>query len=330
MIVSAIVDPSVFGPQGIVDELARREAVALLEGIVQNGVLIDGPERNLLRASLQEAQQLPSTKKQQRLLLLLQEIIKQHKKYVVPCDRSLWKHGSADFAAGQIGALASILKPDVIVTLPGRRGEIVQAADRSVDVVPLIELSDSRYEELRRRMSQVELPLDQLARPEIEERIGRALKFAYVLRIFDYRMVASVQRAKWFLNGITFVARIWEAHCVVGDPKSRVIELITVGDTYTQGGFLSAADALKRLQTQIARPLALTISARVEVSVKRDKEPSIFHARGFEAKRRAFTLDPGFDAIGLDGPVRRCLLKAELAAEVHFQECRQLPTIPHN
>ncbi|GIW83133.1 MAG: hypothetical protein KatS3mg105_4940 [Gemmatales bacterium] len=328
MIVSAIVDPSVFGPQGIVDELSRREASALLEGIVQNGVLIDGPERNLLRAAIQQAEQLLSTKKQQRVLLLLQEIIKQHKKYVVPCDRSLWQHGSAGFASQQIGSIVGVLKPDVIVTLPDRAAAMAQAVGRHGGIVPLSELSDSPYEELRRRMSRMELPLDQLTRPEIEERIGRALKFAHVLRIFDYRMVASVQRARRYLQGITFVAKIWEASCVVGEPTSRVIELITVGDTYTQGGFLSGADALNRLQAEIAEPLASSISAQVQVVVKKDNDPSIFHARGFEAKHRAFTLDPGFDAIGTDGPVRRCLLKAELAAEVHFQECRRLPTIP--
>ncbi len=58
--------------------------------------------------------------------------------------------------------------------------------------------------------------------------------------------------------------------------------------------------------------------------MKEDAEPAIFHTRGFEARKRAYTIDPGFDAIGLSGPAKRCLLKSDLAAEGHFAECRKL------
>ena len=54
MIVSAVVDPSAFGPLGITDELSKREAIAFLHGIIDNGVLLDEPTRALLREALIE------------------------------------------------------------------------------------------------------------------------------------------------------------------------------------------------------------------------------------------------------------------------------------
>ena len=89
MIVSAVVDPSAFGPLGITDELSKREAIAFLHGIIDNGVLLDEPTRALLREALIEVSQL-NTRMGQRIQLLLLEIQTQHKKFVVTCDRTRW------------------------------------------------------------------------------------------------------------------------------------------------------------------------------------------------------------------------------------------------
>ena len=63
MIVSAVADPEAFGPAGIHDKLSRREAIGFLNGIVQNGILLDGPTKELLRASIVEADKLENVPK---------------------------------------------------------------------------------------------------------------------------------------------------------------------------------------------------------------------------------------------------------------------------
>ena len=87
-------------------------------------------------------------------------------------------------------------------------------------------------------------------------------------------------------------------------------------------------DADELLASNIQAPLRTGTSATVDRFVKEDREPAIFHARGFEARLRAFTIDPGFDAVGAGGAVRRCLLKSDLAAESHFADCRKLKDLP--
>lgn len=327
MIVSAVADPSAFGPEGISDELSKREAISFLQGIVANGVLLDEPTRELLREALCEVSQL-NTKMGQRIQLLLMEIQKQHKKFVVCCDRTRWQQLNPQTISQKCMALATTLKADVIVTQSTHLGPIQTAVGNGLEIILIENASESNFESTRQRLLQIQKPLDELETADIEEFVGRAVKYSPTIRVFDYRMIGSDKRTAKYVAGIMFFISIWEKWCVVGQASSRTVELYTVGNTYTQGGFLNGADADSRLQTHIQAPLSSSITAIVTRFVKQDRDPGIFHARGFEARQRAFTIDPGFDAIGVNGATRRCLLKADLAAESHFDECRKLKDLP--
>jgi hypothetical protein len=258
---------------------------------------------------------------------LLEEIGKQHKKFVACCDRKNWQDHDTSTIADKCSLLARLLKADVIVTQPANLASIQQGITGRVEVVSISDVSESRCEDKRREMSRLDAPLDQITPAAIEELLGRAVRYSPTLRVFDFRMVGSPKRTKHYLAGIQFLASIWERWCVVGEPTSRTIELYTVGNTQTQNGHLSGAEANTRVEEHIERPLSEAITASVTHCVKQDIEPSIFHTRGFVVKGRAYTIDPGFDAIGLKGPVRRCVFNASLAAEKHFAECRGLRTL---
>lgn len=323
MIVSAVADPSAFGPQGISDELSKREAIAFLNGIIANGVLLDGPTMELLRQALGEVSQL-STNMGQQIELLLVEIRKQHKKFVVTCDQTRWERNTTSTIPQKCSALAATLKADVIVTQPTHLTAVQMAVGAAVEVCLLRDASQSKYEASRIRLLQIHKPLDELSPAEVEEFVGRAFKYAPTIRFFGYRMIGSVKRTAKYVVGIQYFVSIWERWCVIGDAGSRQVELYTIGNTTTQSGFLSGAAADTLLATRIQTPLSSAVKATVLRFVKEDRDPAIFHARGFEACHRAFTIDPGFDAIGVNGAIRRCLLKADLAAESHFADCRKL------
>ena len=323
MIVSAVADPTAFGPDGVTDELSKREAIAFLQGIMENGVLLDSPTKELIRQALECVGTL-STKMGQRIQLLLVEIQKQHKKIIVTCDKSRWQSWSPATVPEKCSKLASSFKADAVVTQSKSHQEISNAVGASIEVLLVSDVSQSTFEDTRRRVRQVAKPLDELKPTEIEELIGRATKYAATVRFFDYRMVGSRQRTTKYLAGIRFVATIWENWCVVGDASSRCVELYTVGDTNMQGGYLKADEAKDRLETLIQQPLDSAITANVNRFVKRDEDPGVFHTRGFEAHRRAFTIDPGFDAIGDAGPIRSCILSPAPAAELYFTQCRGL------
>lgn len=330
MIVSVIADPSIFGPVCVTDELSSREVVGLLRGVLQNGVLLSDPSRQLIRNAMTEADTLSKqpggTQRGQRISLVLQEIYKQHKKYIVSCEEAKWTAANPSTIVDQIIVLHSHLQADVVVAPVERHGALKGGMTKPVELVAPQDISVSRYETLRLRVASPEKPLDEMSRAEVEEQIGRAVKYTGVLRIFDYRMVARPKSTAKYREGIQFVMAIWMKWCVIGSASSRTAELYTVGNTKTQDGFLTGADAKTRLENDIVAPVKAACRCHSTGHVM-DDGPRIFHARGFEAKNRAFTIDPGFDALGTSGPVRRCLLKADVAAEKHFEQCRKLRSV---
>lgn len=330
MIVSAIADPSIFGPVCVTDELTSREVVGFLRGILQNGVLLSDPSKQLVRDAMIEADTLSKqpggTHRGQRISLFLQEIYKQHKKYIVLCEAAKWAATGHSSVLNQIIVLHSHLKADVVVAPVERHADLKSGLAKPVEVVAPGEISLSHYESLRIRINAPDRPLDEMSQAEVDEFIGRSVKYSTVLRLYDYRMVARQRSTSKYREGIQFVLAIWMKWCVVGDPSSRTAELYTVGNTQTQDGFLTGPDAKTRLVNEIVHPLIAACSCHSTGYVM-DDALRIFHARGFEAKRRAFTIDPGFDALGMAGPIRRCLLKADVAAESHFEQCRSLRSV---
>ncbi len=330
MIVSAIADPSIFGPDCITDELTSREVVGFLRGVLQNGVLLSDPSRQLVRDAMTEANALlkvpGGTQRGQRISLILQEIYKQHKKYIVSCEVAKWNATNPSTVLNQIIVLHAHLKADVVVAPVDRHPDLKRGLANPVEVISPQEISVSHYESLRIRIASPDKPLDEMSQVEVEEYIGRSVKYCSVLRLYDYRMVARQRSISKFREGIQFVLAIWMKWCVVGDPSSRTAELYTVGSTQTQDGFLTGPEAKARLVDDIVAPVTAACSCHSTGYVVEDSR-RIFHARGFEAKKRAFTIDPGFDALRIGGPVRRCLLKAEVAAEEHFEQCRRLRNV---
>jgi hypothetical protein len=330
MIVSAIADPAIFGPVSVTDELASREVLGLLRGILQNGVLLCDPSRQMLRDAMAEADTLSKqpggTQRGQRISLILQEIHKQHKKYVVSCEEAKWNATNPTTVTEQIVVLHAHLQADVVIAPITMHATLTRdLKSKPVEIVAPQDISVSRYESLRTRIAAPDKPLDEMRPSEIEELVGRAVKYCCVLRMYDYRMVARARSIAKYRDGIQFVLAIWAKWCVVGG-ASRTVELYTVGNTQTQDGFLTGEDAKTRLDQDIVAAVKANGRCHSTGHVM-DDSMRIFHARGFEAKRRAFTIDPGFDALGSSGPIRRCLLKADVATEKHFEQCRGLRSV---
>lgn len=321
MIVSAVADPAIFGPLGITDKLAEREATSFLQGIISNGILVDEPSKALLREAMVQSLRL-GTRLGQRIQLLLTEIEKQQSKLVHRCPGELQRPPSAGGnEAKRLAALATLRRVDVVVTVGERVSLVAAAVQTHTEVIGISELSDSQYESRRQSYVHIEKPLDALPAEAAKELIQRAVMYASVLRIYDFRMVGSLSRIRNYAEGIGYVAAIWEQCCVAAAP--RAIELYTA-NIRTTSGTCDKAELNRRLGMLVGKLKELRITANIDASIKQDTDPPIFHARGFEAGQRAYTIDPGFDALGLIGPTRRCLFKYEKAAEQHFSECRRL------
>jgi hypothetical protein len=93
---------------------------------------------------------------------------------------------------------------------------------------------------------------------------------------------------------------------------------LALGNRPTQNGFLSIQEAEKRLESAILARISTVYGDQIEGHIKQDSEPSIFHARFLELGGRAYMIDPGFDAIGEDCPIRTCFLSRLPAGDKHL------------
>ena len=241
MIVSVIADPSIFGPAGVTDELTSREVLGLLRGILLNGVLLCDPSRQLVRDAMLAADTLSKqpggTQWGQRISLILQEISKQHKKYLVSCEEAKWDRANPATVIDQIVVLHSLLRADIIVSSVDSHAALKRGLLPPVEMVGPQDISVSRYESFRLRIASSDQSLDQMKQAEVEEHIGRAVKYCSVLRIYDYRMAASAKSVHKYRDGIQFVVAAWMKWGVMGDAASRTVESVH-GRRYPHGGGL--------------------------------------------------------------------------------------------
>ena len=324
MLVSAVADPAIFGPQGIKDKLTKREAVTFLRGILQNGVLLDGPTKELLRESIVQVCRL-KVHDRQAVQILLEEIAKQHKKLVVKCGGTLFESFGALGSPQQLAALGNYFKADAVLTISETEQQFKGLLGGACEVVTIEDMTDSVYENTRQTLLNCFKPIDMIPAQALEQLIGRSVKFAGTIRFFDYMMAKSGKSNKNFRAGIHYFVSIWSRWRVLDSTTSLSIELISVAGRQTAAGFLDLTEARSNLSA-IIEYLQQFAGVNVRQILKRD-DNRIFHTRGLEARGRTFTLDPGFDSFDENGPTRRCMLKLELAAEVQFRECRQLPDL---
>ena len=324
MIVSAVLDPEAFGEKGIVDNEAKKEAIAFLKGIVENGVIIDKTRANsLLDLVIIEADKL-STKFKTRILLLVTEIKKNWNRLVA-------EFGDLDGGLeGQpveehVVFLANELQADTIITRAGKEGSFTAFGISANRITPINDFTESTFEALRTSLKP-EDTLNNLAPARINELIGRSVKYARVLEIFDYHMGASNSGAvSNFLPGIQHFVDIWESSCVMSlkNPAERSLVLYAASERPMTGGTRLCQDVDKALEDCICTRLN-NVGATIQRQVKKDPGKKM-HARGFVAKKRGYFLDPGFDALKKFPPDRDVVLAMNVALEKYFDACRQLP-----
>ena len=324
MIISAVTDPSIFGPDSIIDDLVKREALHLLEAIRVNGVLIVDTDRELLEEALRFATAL-STKMGQRIVLALTDLCTSWRKCIVPTRMSVRSYNGP--RERLLSELAITYKVDALITTSERLHNqyIASVKPSNVEVVPIRDYSESRCETTRKRVLSFDRPLDKTPPAEIEDRVGRVLKYCTRLRVFDGLLVSSESRLQKYCDGILYFINIWKHACVIEEERNLSIEVYSLGNRNTQNGFMSFQEARKRLETFILARVRTIYCGQINGHIKQDSDPPIFHARFLESRGRAYMIDPGFDAIGEQGPIRRCFLLPLPAGDKHLEDCCKLP-----
>lgn len=320
MLVSAVLDPSALDAEYF-DALYTIQTVDFLKGIQRNGLLIVDSENRLRDTLVKQVKSLP-IKPQQRLQLLVQELLlKKKSKRVIACVVPLNNRSSVPLLD-----LAYRLKTDTQsdALVVGRKSlDILKSDGRlSEEIVPLSEYRDSDFEKDRDQYENRVGPIDKLSESEIEDIIIRTVRFTQWLRFYD-PYIGRGNNTSDFREGIEYILSFWSEHGFFASQQGiGGVEIFTCSDQHGQN-----QNQHEKIVQELITPLQHQFPWPVKFSIKEDPN-HIFHARYLETQHAIIRVDRGFDLFTQNREFRRNFFTLNMAEGSHLKECRELPDAP--
>ncbi|MCC6694825.1 MAG: hypothetical protein IT365_04245 [Candidatus Hydrogenedentes bacterium] len=317
MVVSAVLDPAVLEASRFEDSGYATQARLFLRGIAQNGFLLVDPERRLHNAVAEQLRALP-TKHGQRIQILWEECCKTSK-HVMRCDRQ------------RFGALGNVPIGDVARHC-GRRcsvDAIISTESEEPNVESIRAYDESPFEATRCAFLAGSGRLDRMPRPQVNELLVRAIRFAKWLRFYDKQIGKGGDNLDDFRKGLEHILALWQEHrhFIDGPPGDVTIYTCEAGSSPQEN-----SRAMEKVRNEILAPLRSKFGKfgfRICLELKqlRNKaERELTHPRYLQAQGTIVLFERGFDFVRRDNKGFRCTtLKLDPKAEDILREYRALP-----
>ena len=300
MLVGIVLSPRTFAPECVCDELTRREVERALQAVLQNAVLLVDSFAGFISDILKNAELLP-TKYRQQILMLIEEIAKAKKRCIAAIRKSAKQTSGNESNEVRLGRVASELEADVIVCASlDECSTVAGATSYEGEVVRIRDFSQSGVEVIRQAHLQ-NRRLDVLPPDERAQIIGRALKYTRRVVLADKMLGIATKgrKLKWFVAGAGFVVKCWQRSSPYSKYEKLQLELITVaGQAGAKGGYVDPTEAADAIQRELRTNVLLSAVASVQITLKKDADPSIFADRFIEAKGRCYQIRHGLDDLG--------------------------------
>ena len=306
MLVSIVMDPRCLAPEAMESEGALFGAETLLEGVMENGVLLAADSKAYVR-SLASASGDLSSRTGQRLQVLVAEILKAPQRFVAEDRTTSLRKVPREKTSG-LGQVAKMLRADVVVC---RSAEDVQTlsglADRGIEVCTMMDYRCSATEALRKQWFQT-TRLDDLVPARRQNVIGRALKYATEIVVVDrYVGVAAKEgrsnaRLQRFARGLVYVAECWRKHSPYAEASKGsvpTLHLVSIAGTMgAAGGYVNHALADPAIRAAVQRADRYGSVGKLQLSLKVDSQPPIANDRFIAGMSRCFGVHHGLDDLG--------------------------------
>lgn len=171
-------------------------------------------------------------------------------------------------------------------------------------------------------------PIDQLAPEAFDDLIVRATRFSVWIRVYD-KQIGKGSNVSNFRRGLERILDLWRSNAHFHPQR---VEIITAESEHIDEGESGYAAEQKqnrirecntKVRTLLLDPLRSTVSVEITVSIKRDGN-RIFHARHLQTQTAVVLMERGFDIQSDTGQLRRNIVKVDLGAQSHLEECRGL------
>ena len=333
MLMSAVVDPSAFDKEYFEksDKSYKNHAEDLLEGIVENGLLIVDLEGELTEAFIKRIKSLPGTVGQQ-LQILLTELLKIKSKRFVACCVA-----SNDTLSDDLLKLACYVKKtakaDVLIASPQSIETLISEGKDVEEVVPLSGYRDSDFEKYRRKYHAGLGSIDTLPKSEVKKMIIRTVRFAKCLNFYDGHIGQRTNTCH-FYAGIGYILSLWCEHgFFASDQDFGEVKIYACSADCILAGDTDSKKIKKKRQNKkqheniirdIITPLKESFPWPVEVVIKDDPD-NIFHARYLESEHAVVRVDRGFRLFKQGRKFRQNLFNLQMDESSLLRRYKSLP-----
>ena len=331
MIVYAVVSPSVFDSEHFEQSGYRDQVALFFRGLQGNAVLLLDPTASLLDEIESTVGNL-SIKYRQELEIRIAELRKSLRekrrcRMVVKLSATKCNTASNQTPLQRCSSVALAASADAVF-LPEYEIAALGASGLVLPTARMAEYSRTEFEERRRYFMEDLPPIDQLAPEAFDDLIVRATRFSVWIRVYD-KQIGKGSNVSNFRRGLERILDLWLANAHFHPQR---VEIITAESEHLdegESGYVAEQkqnrirECNTRVRTLLLSPLRSSVPLAITVSIKRDGN-RIFHARHLQTQTAVVLMERGFDIQSDTGELRRNIVKVDLGAQTHLEECRGL------
>jgi len=324
MVISTILDPTVFDTQYFSSELHRREVELYLKAIQENGLIIVDPNDMIRSELLSRAERLGVVSGQQ-IQIRLAEIAKSKKK-LIPCVPGNCFNLNSVPIHELVYNIVTRTEVDVAIISNNTMNALLNHHVRDTRLIGITEYSCSTVEEKRRKFIADLPPIDEMRHADVEDLFLRIVRYSKTLKIYD-KQIGQCKNLNNFLRSISFILDLWVNG---GYFDNKILEIITLQKREIECDENQKAHRL--LVNSILCPLRekyKKYQIRIDLRVKKARppqyHPQTFHARYLQSDYAIVLLERGFDFLKKGGEFHSCSLVLKNADSNHLSRYYSLP-----
>ena len=299
MIVSYVLDPGLFEPKFLSDGRYAERVLQLLKGVQTNGVLLDTGSARLLKASLKGMEKCRGGQAD-RIKFFLTEVVLETQSGTRTYLARTAEQDQLGLQKGQkamellLKHVATQLSADAVIGTPHTaRGISSWSKDSGIAVTSLMSYANSEAERKRMEYAGWDRALDEMSEDKRQDLIGKMVRYANRIAIFDPQIGRATKRIDRFKDGVGEILRIWKSSLPPAVSDNRRLEIVTCAGT-SPSGFVRPNDAAENVSEKLIQPLRKCFRIDIELTIL-DDEHGAFHARFLQVGGRAFNFERGFD-----------------------------------
>ncbi len=315
MIMSAVVNPKVFLEDNFDANNKYRDNISVfLQGIKENGILIDDSDGTIKKQLINYFLTLPMPKIGIKSKKIFEELCNQNS------PRKFFVLSNTYKTSGE--------EIDDLI----HRVASENKADEEFDENKLLEYIQSEFEDKRRELSQYSKSLHQTEPTDIDEMLIRCVKFSKKLRFYDSQLgkISSnedyEEKCSRFCEGFCYIIKLWHDNICVSINNKDKLEVSINTPLFNREHKMRVKQIINNV---IVGPIKKSCGVSVDVYLKEDKE-KIFHDRFLESDYALILFGRGFDLFKDKKNFRSNTIKLMKFSSEHMSTVKEyfnLPTI---